>query len=292
MKKRYLLSFTFFLLLPLIIFAAGKVEINTASLQELDELVGIGPALGQRIIDARPFSLIDDLLKVAGIGEKTLQKIKDQGLAYVEGQTQPIALKETEAPIVEQAKAPAITYPGGIVINEVLPAPTGIDEDNEWIEIYNKNDFAVDLFNWKIYDTEGKITQYIFPLNTKIEPGGYLVLRRPQTKIILNNSGDRLVIYNPSGIVVDEVTYKGTKIGQAYNRKANAWVWSDKPSPDAKNIISEPIKVENKALLASLGDIPETKDKTNTIILIGGAVATALSAASYIIRKKLINKKS
>lgn len=76
-------------------FATNQVEINTASLEQLDKIIGIGPALGQRIIDARPFSSIDDLLRVKGIGEKTLEKIKNQGIAYVKNQA---LNKENPAP--------------------------------------------------------------------------------------------------------------------------------------------------------------------------------------------------
>jgi competence ComEA-like helix-hairpin-helix protein len=59
------------------------IDINTASSEELQKIYGVGPVIAQRIIEARPFSSIDDLIKVKGIGEKTLQKIKEQGLACV-----------------------------------------------------------------------------------------------------------------------------------------------------------------------------------------------------------------
>ncbi len=61
----------------------GQININSASLIELQKLNGIGPTYAQRIIDSRPFNSVDELIKVKGIGEKTLQKIKEQGLACV-----------------------------------------------------------------------------------------------------------------------------------------------------------------------------------------------------------------
>ena len=52
------------------------VNLNTATLDELDSLPGVGPVTAQKILDWRsahgPFTAIDELLEVDGIGEKTL----------------------------------------------------------------------------------------------------------------------------------------------------------------------------------------------------------------------------
>jgi competence ComEA-like helix-hairpin-helix protein len=61
-----------------------KIDINNASSKELQTLAGIGPVLAQRIIENRPFYSIEDLMKVPGIGEKTLNEIKKQNLAWVD----------------------------------------------------------------------------------------------------------------------------------------------------------------------------------------------------------------
>ena len=55
----------------------GPIDINTATLEQLDTLPGVGPKTAQLIVDGRPYAKVDDLLRVKGIGPATLAKLKD-----------------------------------------------------------------------------------------------------------------------------------------------------------------------------------------------------------------------
>ena len=58
----------------------GVININRGTKAEFDSLAGIGPVIASRIINYRntngPFLALDDLLKVSGIGSKTLERIR------------------------------------------------------------------------------------------------------------------------------------------------------------------------------------------------------------------------
>ena len=71
-----LLAFT-----PATVFAAGKINLNTATAVELTQIKGVGEKTAQAIIAYRAehkFKSVAELVKVKGIGDKTLAKFKNQ----------------------------------------------------------------------------------------------------------------------------------------------------------------------------------------------------------------------
>ncbi|MDR1855300.1 MAG: helix-hairpin-helix domain-containing protein [Azoarcus sp.] len=67
---------------PLSAMAADVININTADAATLQQINGIGPAKASAIVEYRktkgPFATVDDLVKVPGIGEKSLAQLKPQ----------------------------------------------------------------------------------------------------------------------------------------------------------------------------------------------------------------------
>jgi competence protein ComEA len=62
--------------------ANDRINLNTAGVEELVTLPGIGRVYAERIVEYRtkngPFKRVEDLLNVRGVGEKTFEKIKDR----------------------------------------------------------------------------------------------------------------------------------------------------------------------------------------------------------------------
>ncbi len=63
---------------------AGKMDINSASKDDLEKLPGIGPATSQKIIDGRPYKTKRDLLTKKIVSQSEYDKISDHIIAHQE----------------------------------------------------------------------------------------------------------------------------------------------------------------------------------------------------------------
>ncbi|MFA6993488.1 MAG: lamin tail domain-containing protein [Patescibacteria group bacterium] len=148
----------------------------------------------------------------------------------------PVDPPPVEEPPVEVPSEPvepaAPTPSGNLKINELVSDPA--DESEEFIELYNLADGAVDLAACSLADGSGKITV----LSGQIEPKGFFLALKP--KGILNNSGD-LVSLDCGGQEIDAVGYGNWDDGDLVN---NASVASD-PNSLARTIDGQDSDADN-----------------------------------------------
>jgi len=87
-----------------------------------------------------------------------------------------------------------------IVVNEFYSYGS-----SDWVELYSGESGNIDLSGWVI-DDEAESVMLTISSGTSISPGGYLVFNVGER---LNNGGDTITLKNPSGNLVDSVSYGG-----------------------------------------------------------------------------------
>ena len=122
--KHHILILLLIIFVPIIsaVCEDNQIDINSASLEELDELTGIGPVYAGRIVESRPFESLEDLIEVNGIGEITLQKIKDQGLACVVGDDEEIkeeVIEEDREEVIEEDREKEVAEENILSLNNI-----------------------------------------------------------------------------------------------------------------------------------------------------------------------------
>jgi len=128
-------------------------------------------------------------------------------------------------------------------ITEIFPNPEGDDKEGEFIEIFNPENFTVDLTGWSLDDAEGGSAPFIFE-NLLIKPNSYLAISRSDSGIVLNNSFDSARVINPAGDVINEQSYTKAKNDNAFILGKNGqWTWGDSISPGEENQISQQVKI-------------------------------------------------
>lgn len=134
---------------------------------------------------------------------------------------------------------------GALQFTEVMPNPSGPDT-NEWIELHNNGPYTLWLYNISIRDASDK--EFVFADTKTIKPYEYLVLPKNETKITLNNTGDRLTLFAPDGTQLDSVEYKAAYEGKSYARASvSAWQWTDSSTPGNENIFPKEESVHSDA---------------------------------------------
>ncbi len=134
-----------------------------------------------------------------------------------------------------------------VVINEVLPAPGddhnsdgAIDSDDEYIELYNPSDQPLSLVGWQLSDVTGDASpsrRFTFGPGRYIGGRSWLLLRRIDTRINLNNADDHVRLLNPAGEEVDRIAWgQSPRKGLSLSRLSDGGRWRERdPTPGRSN---------------------------------------------------------
>ncbi len=124
-------------------------------------------------------------------------------------------------------------------LTEVLPNAIGSDAGNEFIELYNAGDEAVDLtfYNLKIGEDGDKV--YSFPVGSIISPGEYRTFSDSEIKFTLVNSSSKVVLTAiGEKIFSDTGKYENPKDGESWALFDGAWEYTNRPTPGDQNLTS------------------------------------------------------
>ncbi len=186
--------------------------------------------------------------------EQDEESERDEELDEDEEPEQNEELDEDEEP--DEDLIPALDYnyasfSFSIIINEIAWMGTNADHNDEWIELYNKTDYNINLAGLILEAADG--TPIIY-LTEVIPANGYYLLERTSDKTIsnitasqfytgaLNNHGENLVLKDSDGNIIDEIDcsnnwYAGqnTKEEGEWARRTMERINVDEPGTDSEN---------------------------------------------------------
>ncbi len=163
----------------------------------------------------------------------------------------------------------------GVRINEFMASngSTIADEDGDfedWIELFNAGSGAVDLSGWALSDDLADPMQWRFPDGAVIGPDEYLLVwasgkdradpagggsENPHTNFRIAGEGERLLLADPAGRVVDAIGPVAVPRDVSYGRTRDdpaAWAFFYEPTPGAANATQpftapiEPVRISHQ----------------------------------------------
>ena len=182
-------------------------------------------------------------------------------------------------------------------ITEIFPNATGSDTDNEWLEIQNISNTAVDLKQCVVTIAE---VPYYFLSDSRIGAGEYkrffdlwdesgasktVALRNTDLTLVMLNR-----LYAGSETVLQSFEYQDAPEAQSYSRFDDGWRWTFAITPDSANVLEllkpavltteKAAAVSTAAVIVTSGSTGAISSAQKTAIVKTAKVATAKKAAS------------
>lgn len=124
--------------------------------------------------------------------------------------------------------------PGDIVINEFMASndTTAADQDGEyddWIELYNNSENAIDISGYGLSDDLNDLTAFTFPDETLFQPNTYIIVWADKdltqsgyhADFKISASGESLYLTDASQTLIDSVAFAAQNTDEAYGRYPN-----------------------------------------------------------------------
>jgi hypothetical protein len=175
------------------------------------------------------------------------------------------------------------TYPK-ILISEVKIAEK-IGDKNIFVELYNPNDFEVDLTDWYIFRNNSSFITKTLLEGEKIPPNDHFLITRKgsiwenQANVLFDdktlNEDDKITLKNPKGEVVDEINWQDIPEDLSYGR-----IWDDSVNTYSDNFeAQDPTpKQKNKSPILPQDTTPPARtDGLPTGTLSAGTIETTIS---------------
>jgi hypothetical protein len=164
-------------------------------------------------------------------------------------------------------------------ISEWLPNPTGKDSGNEWVELFNNEEVAVNLTGWRIENYK-KIEKKLSA--AEVLPGERVLFLGKSLGITFRNQNDSLRLIDGSGKEVDRGSFSGEALeGYSYGRDSKSeWTWL-RPTPGQLN---------SESALPHLADVGYVKNESGLImsdfiIMLVGASILIVCYLIYTVRQ-------
>jgi endonuclease YncB( thermonuclease family) len=173
-------------------------------------------------------------------------------------------------------------YPSIQPINEFLPNPSGVDTENEWLELWNNTSSAVDLGGWTL--ASGSDNRFKIPEGTVLQPNAFQVFNAPQLTLSMKNDSDEIRLLDPNKEVRESVPYAGAKENWSYAKRLDgSFGWTDQLTPGAENQFPQPPRAyrTGDVVFESVLPNPEGKDEGNEEIQLKNNGAEAINLEGW-----------
>jgi len=151
-------------------------------------------------------------------------------------------------------------FGGRPIINEIMPDP---NQGDSWLELYNQQDYAVDLSGWILTSND---KNFVLPNFVIMAKNSFLILPKSLTGLDFSQSKTITLKY-PNGSIVDQVNFDEIIKGVAAARNDSGFFWTGEPTPGSNNVVVlKDRKINSQVNAAVLSVADKSENKLNNLI--------------------------